>query len=125
LNSSSTSRRLSSSKVIQVDYEIKWTPNNRRILQTLNRDIEDDLSANFTDYVNLEESIKEIKVFINSNGVPVDEVSLTMPIGEEVYTRQPSQSPSLSIFYNNSNNYSFNERSVLSNILWANNFIFR
>ena len=93
------SRRLSDddiSEVVKVDCEIEWTPDRRRrALQPSNADLEGELIANYTAYINWDSSVGEIIEFMNEIDVPVEEVGLTTPVGEKELTRQPTQVPSM------------------------------
>ena len=76
------------SKVVKVDYIFDGDEEDdrrRRLLQSCDETFKQELIANYTAYMNKEESIQAIKFFMNSIDVPVEEVGLTIAIGDCSY----------------------------------------
>ena len=88
---------LTSQQMLIIGYEIIWMAQHdrsssttaRRILQSddINTTVPDELIDNYINYINEEESIEDIKVFLNSMFVIVDEVQLTQLNSYEVITK--------------------------------------
>ena len=86
--------------VVKISYVIVWTPDSydrRRLLQSINKDAKEELILNYTSFINMEESVEDIEIFMDSIDVSVETVGPTVP-GNDSLTNKPSVSllPSLS-----------------------------